>query len=72
MFKLQIVTPEGDLVRFPGGGALEREFVEMCVKAILAKGVGLFRTENHVEIDVREAITETIYSLKADTRYAVK
>lgn len=72
MFKLQIVNQDGELARFPGGGPLEREFVEACVAALVAKGVGIFRTENHVAIDCREAITEVIYALKADTRYAVK
>lgn len=72
MFKLQIVTPEGDLARFPGGGPLEREFIEACVTAAIAKGVGVFRTEAHVAQDMRDAISETIYALKSDTRYAIK
>lgn len=72
MFKLQIVNAEGVIARFPGGGELEREFVNACVTAILAKGVGLMRTEAHVAEDIRTGITDTILALKADTRYALK
>lgn len=69
MLKLQIVNGQDVVVRFPGGGDLEREFIETCVKAILAKGVGIARTEAHVAEDIRAGLTETIFALKADTRY---
>ena len=72
MFLLQIVTPEGIAARFPGGGPLEREFIQACVDAIVAKGVGIGRTEAHVAIVAADAIRETILALKADTRYAIK
>lgn len=70
MFRLQISYPDGTVAQMPGGGPLEREFVETCVKAIIAKGVGFGRTSTHVEQDIRDGIIETINALKWDSRFA--
>lgn len=72
MFLLQIVTPDGMVVRFPGGGPLEREFVDTCVATIVAKGVGALKSQATVAANIRDGITEAIYALKADTRYVPK
>jgi hypothetical protein len=72
MFVLQIAHPDGVLARFPAGGPLEREFIEACVTRALAKGVGIFKTQAQVETALREAVTEAIWNLKEDSRYAVK
>jgi hypothetical protein len=72
MMMLQIVLPDGTPVRFPAGGVLERELVNVCTDAILAKGVGILQTQAQVEAKIRAGITEAIYALKADTRYVTE
>lgn len=69
VYLLQIVDAEHphQVVQMPGGGKLEREFVNACATAIVAKGVGLGRTEAHVERDVRDGIAEVIRDLKWET-----
>lgn len=69
MMLLQIVYPDGSLVRFPAGGDLELNLIDVAVKHILAKGVGVFRGEAHVEQDIRDGLSEAIFSLKEQTRY---
>ena len=67
-FLLQIVDAEtGVLVRFPGGGYFERQFIEACTDAIVQQGVGLFRTEARVKQAIAEGIAATIRDLKQDT-----
>jgi hypothetical protein len=67
--RLQIVWDNGQLVTLPAGGQLEIDLIETCVKHILAKGVGVFRTETHVEQDIRDGIREAIMALKDQTRF---
>lgn len=69
VFLLQIVDAlHGAIVtRFPGGDRLERDFVEACTRKIVAKGVGLMRSQAHVEADIRAGIDEAITELKLDT-----
>lgn len=67
VYLLQIVNPQGVVVRFPGGGPMEKDIVEACVKKIAAKYVGLLKTQKQVEARVREAVAEAIYELKAET-----
>ncbi len=69
MLLLQIVTHAGDVVRFPAGGPLERDFIDACTKAIVAKGVGFFTTESQVADRIATGIAEAVYALKTDTRY---
>lgn len=70
IFLLQIVDaqPPHDVVRLPGGGALEADLIEVCAAAIVKRGVGMFRTEAHVRQAVTEGMTEAIRGLKAQTR----
>jgi hypothetical protein len=66
---LQIVSAtHGTLARLPGGGSLEADLTELITQHILAKGVS-FKTEAHVERDVRLGIREAIMSLKNQTKY---
>lgn len=71
VFMLQIVTPEGDLVRLPGGSNLEFDLIEACVAKIKQRPTGMLRTEAQVEKAVREGIAEAIDVLKRQTRYCV-
>lgn len=72
MMLLQIVHPDGTLVRLPGGGTLERDLVDACTAAILAKGVGILQTQAQVAGKIRAGITEAIFALKSDTRYVME
>jgi hypothetical protein len=67
LFLLQIVKPDGTVVQMPGGGPLERDLVRACTDAIVAKGVGLFKTEAQVKAAIEAGIAETIRDLKFDT-----
>jgi hypothetical protein len=67
VFYLQIVDRDGIVVEpFPGGGALERDLIDACTRAILAKGVG-FKPSAHVEQDIRDGMAEAILDLKRET-----
>ena len=67
---LQIVYPNGDVVRFPGGGnpprvhTLEADLIEMVTKEIVSRGVGVFRTTANVETKVREGTRKAIQDFK--------
>lgn len=70
-FLLQIVEADGAaqlvVARLHGGGALERDLIETFTTAIVAKGVGLFKTEAQVTAAIRDGITEAITVLKHAT-----
>jgi hypothetical protein len=68
---LQIVYPDGTVVRLPAGGPLEAEMVDLLTRTIMAKGVGLFRSEAHVEQDIRSGIRDALMGLKHQTRFVV-
>lgn len=72
-FLLQIVdaTEPYAVVRLPAGGALERDLVQTCVEAIVAKGVGFGKTEAHVRRAIDEGMTDAIRALKRESRLAV-
>lgn len=72
LFFLQIVDGEGRIARFPGGGPLEANFIDICLQHILPKGVGLFRTKDQVEQAIRSGLAEAIMSLKSQTVVLVK
>lgn len=72
LFLLQIVDASRRVVAcVPGGGELETDLIEHCVRTILAKGVGIGRTSAHVEQDIRDGIREALQSLKDQTRFLV-
>ena len=65
MFVMQIVDKRsGEVVQFEPGLSVEINFIDDCVTRILAKGVGVFRTQAHVAQDVRLGIEEAIHALK--------
>ena len=70
LFLVQIVEvePPHAVVRFHGGSPLERDFINACTEAIVAKGVGLLRTEAQVKVAIHDGITETIRTLKWHTK----
>ena len=69
VYKLQIVHADNPalVVTFPGGGPLERDFIQACVDAICQRPVGLFRTERQVRQAVEAGITDVVRSLKYET-----
>ena len=69
IFLLQIVhaTDHSVVATIPGGGALEADLIDLCTRHIMAKGVGFFRGEAHVEADIRAGLAEAIMALKVQT-----
>lgn len=72
MFLLQIVDRDGVVLTFPGGERVEADLKAALTSAILRKGVGFWRTERHVEADIRAAIDEVVFALKSQTLPFVK
>lgn len=65
-FAMRIVhLPSGEYVEWAPGQVQEALIVEELVDRVKAKGVGLFRTEAHVLVDVEAAMTELIFDLKS-------
>lgn len=68
-YLLQIVDRQsGNVVQFEPGLQAEKDFVADCVKRVVELGVGLLKTEAHVEQDVRTGIELAILDLKAQVR----
>lgn len=68
VFYIQIVhVGTGAVARVPGGGRLEADLTNLFVRYIMAKGVGFFKTEKHVEQDVRDGIKDAIMAMKQQT-----
>lgn len=67
VFWLQIVDKDGVVATLPGGGRLEADLVEDCVKEVVALGVGIGRTEAHVAEDIRKGVAQAIFNLKRQT-----
>ena len=73
LFKLQIVDLHGAVVVSPfAAGKLEMDLIEHCVAEVVARGVGIGRTEAHVAQDVRDGIRAAIQALKDQTRPLVQ
>lgn len=72
VYLLQIVSAEPPHVvaRFPGGSAMERDFIAACTDAIVRKGVGFGKTEAQVRQAIADGITDTVRALKQDSRFA--
>lgn len=71
-FHLQITDANGVVVRTRYGGKHEQDLIEAFVSKCLEKGVGFFRTQAHVEKDLRDAITEVIADLKVKDPFSVE
>ena len=68
LFYLQIVNAHtGEIARFMDR-QMEVDFLNEAVSTILAKGVGVFRTQAQVETAIREGLDDTIHALKSQTK----
>lgn len=68
LFRLQIVDANDQVVVSPfAAGRLEIDLIDACVRNVVARGVGMFRTEAQVEKAIREGITDVIQTLKDET-----
>jgi hypothetical protein len=65
MFLLQIVHPDGTILRGPAGEKLELDLRVALKDAILARGVGFLKTEAHVAEDIDAGIAEAFETFKA-------
>lgn len=73
LFRLQIVDAQDQVVVSPfAAGRVEIDLIESCVRNIVARGVGMFRSEATVTTAIREGITEVIQALKDETFPLVK
>ena len=64
-FRMQVVDLNGEVVKsWPPGRDVECEIIENLKQRVAAKGVGVFRTTDHVVDDVYVAIRELLYDLK--------
>lgn len=64
-FRMQIVdTRTGDVVEWEPGLKVETDFIEDIIVRTRLRGVGLFKTTQHVENDLRVALDEAIFDLK--------
>lgn len=66
IFLLQIVTPEGACVRFPGGSLMERDLIAAITTGVKER-IGPVTTRARVEAAVRDAAHKAIYDLKLET-----
>lgn len=65
-FRLQIVhAGTGTVVQWAPGLAAEVELIDNLCRRVQAKGVGFGKSETHVLADVRDALGELLYDLKA-------
>lgn len=84
MYLLQIVTPDGTVLRFHAGEHVEldlrKALRDAIVKqldlgalrdAVLARGVGLFKTEAHVAADLDAVIGAAQLTLNSDLDAAI-
>lgn len=66
-FVIQVVDREtGDVVEWAPGLKVEKDFVNELCERVAGKGVGVGRTTRHVVADVRVALQELLYTLKAN------
>lgn len=71
VFKLQLVYADGSALPFLAGSSFERDLITACQRAILAKGVGVFKTEAAVAQAVADGMAEVLLDLKKDARRAL-
>ena len=64
-YLIQIIEKSSkDVVQFEPGMSIEHQFEDELVRRVIAKGVGLFRTAAHIELDVQAAIHELLFDMK--------
>ena len=65
-YLIQVVNKtSGSVVQWAPGSNVEKDLIRELVERVRAKGVGVFRTEAHVTSDIKTAIEELLYDLKA-------
>lgn len=67
-YRLCVVKANGDPVFFHPGSQGERDLIEAATEAIVAKGVGVFRTEVQVRQAIRDGLIETLKALKSEVQ----
>lgn len=60
--------PSGEYVEFAPGSRVESPILEDLCSRVRAKGVGIFRTEDHVIADLQTAFRELFFELKKQVR----
>ena len=70
-FYLQIADKDGVVIRTHAGGRHEADFINLCVQAILPRGVGFLKTQTAVEQAIRDGLTAAIHGLKIDNPFDV-
>lgn len=64
-YLLQIIDRKtGEIIQLEPGLSAEIDFIDECAKRVLSLGVGIGRTEKHVEQDVRTGIELALLDLK--------
>lgn len=71
MLMLQIVYPDGTVAKFPAGGPIETDLIELITKEIMSRGVR-YRSNSHIEKDIREGAREAILNFKKITLHGFK
>jgi hypothetical protein len=66
-FWLQVADRDGVVWKTPFGAPMERDLIQAMTAAIVAKGVGVFRTEAQVRRAIEQGMTETVQALKRET-----
>lgn len=66
---LQLADSAGIVAQYRAGGQAELDLIDACTAAIVARGVGLIRTERHVAQDIRDGIAEVIARLKKTANF---
>lgn len=70
-FYLQISDPSGVVIKTSAGGKHERDLIDMIVDHVMIRGVGFFKTSNHVEQDLRDGIAAAILEIKVKNPFDV-
>jgi hypothetical protein len=65
-YQISITRVDGKPVHLKPGSKGERDLVDAIVSATLAKGVGIFHSEDHVAQDLEDAIKEVLIDLKSE------
>lgn len=61
-------TVTGAAAHLVPGGQGERDLVAAATKAIVAKGVGMFRTEAQVKAAIEEGLQDVLRDLKSEVK----
>lgn len=65
-FVIRVERADGESVELIPGGHGERDFIAACTAAIVAKGVGVFRTEAQVKAAILGGIHDAFLAVKAE------